>query len=158
MGLRCKGQYGCLNFYAKHGSQRAKLTIVVKNKWSRAWTQAWFYCKVPLLWSLSPGCGKDIFALHSYMTALDFATEQAFECPDGDASDVTFVKATRSIGGRDAIEEYMACGLFPLSVNFDLGEIADGETPISKLTLPLPDIPVAKFLKEMGDHFLVRVE
>jgi hypothetical protein len=109
-----QGQYGYLNFDAKHGGQRARLTIAVKNKWSKAWTQAWFYCKVTLLRSLSPRWGKGIYALHSYMTALDFAMEPPFECGDDDAGDVAFVKATRSIGGRDAIEEYMACGLFPL--------------------------------------------
>jgi hypothetical protein len=35
-----QGQYGCLNFHAKCGGQRAKLTIAVKNKWSGTWTQA----------------------------------------------------------------------------------------------------------------------
>jgi hypothetical protein len=30
----------------------------------------------------------------------------------------------------------MACRLFPLSVSFDLGEIVDGEVPMSKLALP----------------------
>jgi hypothetical protein len=76
---------------------------------------------------------------------LDFAMESPFECPDGDAGDVAFIKATRSIGGWDVIEEYMACDLFPLSVSFDLGEIADGVMPMSKLTLPLLNFPVARF-------------
>jgi hypothetical protein len=48
-GVEVQGQYGCLNFHAKHESHREKLTVADKNKWSRAWTQAWFYCKVPLL-------------------------------------------------------------------------------------------------------------
>jgi hypothetical protein len=48
--------------------------------------------------------------------------------------------------------------LFPLLVSFDLGEIADGETPMSKLTVPLPDFPVTKFLEETNDHFFERVE
>jgi hypothetical protein len=46
------------------------------------------------------------------MSGLDFATEPPFECPKNDAGDVAFVKATRSIGSRDAVEEYMAWGLF----------------------------------------------
>jgi hypothetical protein len=46
---------------------------------------------------------------------LDFKTEPSFECGNNDASYAAFVSATRSIGGWDAIEEYMACGLFPLS-------------------------------------------
>jgi hypothetical protein len=61
------------------------------------------------------------------------------------AGDMAFVKATCSIGGQDVIEEYMACGLFPLSASFDLGEIADSEMPMSKLALPSPNFPVARF-------------
>jgi hypothetical protein len=94
-----QGQYGCLNFDAKHGGQRAKPTVDVKNKWSRAWTQAWFYCKVPLLWVLSPGRGKGIYALCSYMGALDFVMEPPFKCDNDDAGDATFIKATCFIGG-----------------------------------------------------------
>jgi hypothetical protein len=49
-----QGQYGCLNFHSKRGSQRSMLTVAIKNKWSKAWTQAWFHCRVPLLRSPSP--------------------------------------------------------------------------------------------------------
>jgi hypothetical protein len=43
-------QFGCINFHAKYyGGQGARLTIAVKNKWTRGWTQTWFYCKVSLL-------------------------------------------------------------------------------------------------------------
>jgi hypothetical protein len=54
-GAEVQGQYGCINFHEKHGSQQAKLTVVVKNKWARGWMQTWFYCKVPLIHSPSPG-------------------------------------------------------------------------------------------------------
>jgi hypothetical protein len=157
-GVEVQGQYGCLNFHVKHGSQQAKLTVTVKNKWSRAWTQACFYCKVPLLRSPSPRQGKGIFALHSYMTGLDFVTEPLFECPDEDAGDAAFVKATRTIGGRDVVEEYMVCGLFPLSVSFGLGEIADGETPVLKLAAPMLEFPVARHPEETNEGFRGRVE
>jgi hypothetical protein len=59
---------------------------------------------------------------------LDFKTEPSFECGNNDASYAAIVSATRSIGGWDAVEEYMACGLFPLSASFGLREIEDGET------------------------------
>jgi hypothetical protein len=99
-GVELLLQYGCLNFQAKCGGQRAKLTVVVKNKWFGAWMQAWFYYKVPLIRIPSPGRGKGIFAIHSYMTRLDFVTESSFQCPDDEGGDVAFVKATRTIGGR----------------------------------------------------------
>jgi hypothetical protein len=111
-----------------------------------------------MLRSPSPGRGKGIYALCSYMTGLDFSMEPPFECPDDDTNDVAFVKATLLIGSRDAIEEYMACGFFPLSASFTLGEDANGQTPVSKLTLPLPEFPVARLPREMADGFQMRVE
>jgi hypothetical protein len=92
------------------------------------------------------------------MTRLDFATKLSFQCPDDEAGDVAFVKATRMVGGRDAIEEYMAYGLFPLSVTFNLGEIAKGETLVSKLSTPFLEFPVATHPEEMNDGFWARVE
>jgi hypothetical protein len=35
-----------------------------------------------------------------------------------DANFVAFVEATSIIGGRDIVEEFLACGLWPLSENF----------------------------------------
>jgi hypothetical protein len=102
--------------------------MVVKNKCSGAWTQAWFYYKVPLLQSSSLGQDKGIYALRSYMTRLDFAMAPSCQCSDDDAADMAFVKATHTIGGRDVVEEYMSCGPFPLSASFALGEIANRDT------------------------------
>jgi hypothetical protein len=92
------------------------------------------------------------------MTGLDFTMEPPFECPESDAGDVTFIKATCFIGGRDAVEEYMAHGLVPLSANFVLGRVTDGEMPASKLTLPLSEFRIARHLEETSDSFWVRVE
>jgi hypothetical protein len=117
-----------------------------------------FYYKVPLIQIPSLGQGKGIFALHSYMTRLDFVMGPSFQCPDEEASDVAFVKATPAIGGWDAVEEYMACGLFPLSTSFNFGKIAVGETLVSKLTIPLPDFSVARRLEETNVGFRARVE
>jgi hypothetical protein len=157
-GVEVQGQYGCLNFQAKRGSQLAKLTVSIKNKWFRAWSQAWFYCKVPLPRSSSLRQCKGIYALHSYMTGLDFATELSFECLDDDASDIAFVRATRTIDDQDAVEEYMACELFLLPASFGLGEIAEGETPVSKLVVPMPTFPIVRLPEEMNDGFVARVE
>jgi hypothetical protein len=79
--------------------------------------------------------------------------EPPFECPDDEIGDPAFVKATRTIGGRDDVEEYMACGLFPLLASFGFGEVADGEMPVSKLSTPMPDFWVARLLEETNDGF-----
>jgi hypothetical protein len=120
--------------------------------------QALFYRKVPLLQVPSPRLGKGIYALYSYMTRLDFVTEPSFMCPNDEASDMAINKATHTIGGQDVVEEYMACGLFPLSTGFNLGEIADGKTPLSKLVIPLPEFPIARHQEEMNDGLRAMVE
>jgi hypothetical protein len=43
-------QYGCINFHVKcYGGHGAKLTLIIKNKWSVGWMRVCFYYKVPLL-------------------------------------------------------------------------------------------------------------
>jgi hypothetical protein len=68
------------------------------------------------------------------MTPLDFSTEPPFECTYDDSRDVPFVHTTCLIGAQDAVEEYLACRMFPLSDCFGFTKIADGETPVSKVT------------------------
>jgi hypothetical protein len=76
--------------------------------------------------------GKGVFVLHSDMSELYFAMEPSFEHADDDAGKVMFVSATCSIGGRDAVDEYLACGLFPLSAGFGIREIKDGTSQCQK--------------------------
>jgi hypothetical protein len=92
------------------------------------------------------------------MIKLDFVMKSSFECPNDEAGDAAFVKVTHTIDGQDAVEEYVSCRLFPSSVSFDLGEIADGETPVSKLTVPMLEFPIARCAEETNDGFQARVE
>jgi hypothetical protein len=88
------------------------------------------------------------------MTALDFSMDHSFECAKDNSRDVAFICATGFISGQDAVEEYLACRMFPLSASQKL----QGEMPILKVTLPLPEFPLAKLLGMSNDHFLVMVE
>jgi hypothetical protein len=137
-GADMEKQYGCIKFHAKHyGGHGAKLTLAVRNKWFAGWTRSWLYCKVPLVWSPIPVRGKSVYALWSSMAPLDFSMEPSFKCADDDSRDTALVSAMASFG---------------------FIEIADGETPISKVVLPLLEFPLAKLQGESNDHFLVRVE
>jgi hypothetical protein len=71
-----------------------------------------------------------VYALHSYMAELSFVSYPLFDCPDNDANDGAFIKSSRTIGSQDAMDEYLAYGLIPLSVNFRLGEVVDREMPM----------------------------
>jgi hypothetical protein len=52
---------------------------------------------------------------------------------------VVFAEATAIIGGRDAIEEFLACGIWPLSENCEF-KVVRWESPISKVVVPMPKV------------------
>jgi hypothetical protein len=41
-----------------------------------------------------------MYALHSQMSALDYVVEPEVECPDDDANDTAFVRATATSGAE----------------------------------------------------------
>jgi hypothetical protein len=43
--------------------------------------------------------GKSVFALHLWMSELDYAIEPKVECRDNDPNDAAFVRAIATIGG-----------------------------------------------------------
>jgi hypothetical protein len=148
-GVEMHGQSSCINFHVKCESHQAKLTVAVKNKWPVAWPHAWFYCKVPLIRCLNPSRGKGVYALRSYMTDLCFMMDPPFDRSD-EVSDTVFVKATRMTGRQDAVEENMSCRLLPLSASFEVGEVVDGETLVSRLSVPMSDFPIVVHPEEMN--------
>jgi hypothetical protein len=92
------------------------LTPVVKNKWSSCWARKWFYCKVP---SQKPDVrGKGTYSLWSQMRALEYLTDAPYTCGANDVNVMAFVEAAAIIGGRDAVEEFLACSIWPLSNNW----------------------------------------
>jgi hypothetical protein len=82
--------------------------------------------------------GGDVHVLCSHICDLDFRIEPPFDRADNDSGDVPFVKATKFIRGQDAMEEFLAWGMYPLSTNVSLDRVADGVTLVSRLKLPLP--------------------
>jgi hypothetical protein len=55
--------------------------------------------------------GKGSYPLSSTMTRLNYLTEAPSSCGPEDANFVAFIEATSIIGGRDAVEEFLASGL-----------------------------------------------
>jgi hypothetical protein len=77
---------------------------------------------------------------------------------DDDPNNAAFVWATPTIGGRDAVEEYVACKMYPLAVGFGLKSMPVGMTLVSKVETCLPLFVVGTFVVEHADHFLEEVE
>jgi hypothetical protein len=89
------------------------------------------------------------------MSELDYAIELEVEYPDNDA---TFVRATATIGGCDAVEEYVACKIYSLAASFGFESVPLGTTPVSKVETPLLLFAVGTIATELVDHFLAEVE
>jgi hypothetical protein len=89
------------------------------------------------------------------MCALDFWAVPPFDCADDDSGDVAFVRATKFIGGRYVIEEFLACGMYPLAAGIGFDRMTDGVTPVSRLKLPLLNLwPFTRMTKMMFNFWL----
>jgi hypothetical protein len=63
---------------------------------------------------------------------------------------------TVTIGGRDAVEEYTTCKIFPLAASFGFESVPLGMTPISRVETPLPLFAVGTIAAEYADRFWQR--
>jgi hypothetical protein len=61
-------------------------------------------------------------------------------------------------GGRDTFDEFLACGIYPLSAGFGFKSVTTGMTTMSKVEMPLPVFPMETISTEITDRFLVKVE
>jgi hypothetical protein len=84
--------------------------------------------------------------------------EPDVECPDADPNDVAFIDVTATIGGRDAIKEFVACKMYPLGSGFGFKDMVVGTTPMSKVQTPLPVFPMGTAFVEGASHLLVKIE
>jgi hypothetical protein len=131
------------------------LTPATKNKWSAGWTKAWFYCKVPL--HVCPQGGKSIHTLRSHMSALNFHTKPSIRDSGENLSDDAFVWASKNIGGRDIMEEFVSCGVWPLAAGVSVEHVKVDLTLVLKLKVRLPRFPMSREDEEDDTHLLTRV-
>jgi hypothetical protein len=72
------------------------------------------------------------------MTRLNYLTETP-SCGLDDANFAAFIEVTSIIGGCDAMEEFLASGLLPLSEKFGFN-VETKESPLSKVVVPMPQV------------------
>jgi hypothetical protein len=99
-----------------------------------------------------------VHALHTRMSELDYIIELEVECLDNDPNDAAFVRATATIGGCDAVEEYVACKMYLLAASFGFEGLPLEMTPMSKVEAPLPLFAVGNVAAEYAARVLVEVE
>jgi hypothetical protein len=158
-------QFDIINFHERRGGEVG--LQVVKNKWPVGWTKAWFYCKVPL--HVCCQGGKFVHALRSHMSSLNFRMKPSFAhlrhypcmfvVKEGNSCTLyAHTCASKHIKGRDVMEEFIACNVWPLAAGISFERVKVGVTPISKLKVPLPKFAVAREDDEDNAGFLTRVE
>jgi hypothetical protein len=113
-----------------------------------------FYCRVPL--HKSEASSKGIHLLHSQMSSLNYLTEPPHNFAVDDVNARAFELATKIIGGRNTIEEFLACSILPFSDNWDL-KVEKAEAPLSKVVAPLLKAPTMKVMQETDADFDTRV-
>jgi hypothetical protein len=77
------------------------------------------------------GEGKTVHALRSHMSALNFRMKPSVSYSIPDLNDDALIWASQNIGGRDAVEEFVSCGICLLSAGVDFEHVKVGLTPIS---------------------------
>jgi hypothetical protein len=70
------------------------------------------------------------------MTLLNYLTDAPFECDPEDVNVAAFAEATSIIGACDTMEEFLACGMWPLSEKFGF-EVETREMPLTKVMVPM---------------------
>jgi hypothetical protein len=89
------------------------------------------------------------------MTPLVHEMDASSSCGPEDVDFVDFVEATSLIGGRDAMEEFLASSLWPLGQQFDF-EVEMKESPLSKVIVPMPQITTATGQRESESELVGR--
>jgi hypothetical protein len=120
------------------------------------WDSNWLYYRVP------SEQGKDFkgprtYPLCSQMTCLTHETNVPSSCGPEDADFKAFVEAISLIGGRNAVEEFLASGLWHLGRHFGF-LVETKESLLSKVTLPMPQIDTAIRDQEFGERFAACIE
>jgi hypothetical protein len=91
------------------------------------------------------------------MTPLVYEADVSSSCGPEDVGFVAFIEATSLIGGRDAVEEFLASGLWPLGQQFGF-EVETKESPLSKVSVLMPRITTAIRQREFEATFVVWIE
>jgi hypothetical protein len=90
------------------------------------------------------------------MTPLVYDTDVP-SCGPEDTDFTTFIEATSLIGGRDAVEEFLASGLWPLGQQFGF-EVETKESPLSKVIVPTPRITTTIGQWESEAKFVMQIQ
>jgi hypothetical protein len=99
---------------------------------------------------------KESYPLRSTMTPLEYLTGALFEYGPDDANMAAFTKGMSIIGDRDTVEEFLACGIWPLRVKCEFG-VERKETPLLKVVVPMSNVTPIIGKQELKAAFETRI-
>jgi hypothetical protein len=91
------------------------------------------------------------------MMELNYLTEVPSSYSLEDTNFAAFVEVTSLIGGRDVVEEFVACGLWTLDEQFGF-PVETKESPLSKVIVLMPQITAAIGERESEVTFVACIE
>jgi hypothetical protein len=97
------------------------------------------------------------YLLSSKTSNMNHQTELPSCCGPEDANVTAFVEATSLISGRDAVEEFLASGLWPLGQQFGF-QVERKESRLSKVLVSMSQITAAIRECESEAKFVVHIE
>jgi hypothetical protein len=83
--------------------------------------------------------GKGNYPFRSTMTPLNHLMDAPFDCSPRDVNVMAFVEAALIMGGCDIVEEYLACGIWPLREGWEFS-VERKEMPRSKVVVPMLEV------------------
>jgi hypothetical protein len=92
------------------------------------------------------------------MSTLNFCTKPISSNTTQDLNDNGFIWASQNIGGQDVVEEFLSCGVWPLSSSVDFEHVKVDFTLVSQLKIPLLNFPLRREGEKDDVRFLARVE
>jgi hypothetical protein len=117
-------QFGSYTFPPRTGKTSAEVNEIVpcaKNKWGN-WWDFWFYVVRGDVEGL-PALPPTILCSHCYLAFPHFKVKK------GDRNEEALRYVARLSSDRDLVEEFVACGVWPLAHGWDLGEIRSRRMP-----------------------------
>jgi hypothetical protein len=101
--------------------------------------------------------GQRTYPLSSKMTPLVHEMDVSSSCGPEDADFMAFIEVTSRTSGRDAVEEFLASGLWPLGQQFGF-EVETEESLLSKVIVVTPWITTAIGQRESEAMFVAWIE
>jgi hypothetical protein len=148
VSMEMEPQYGCYTFAFQHTAPSP--VGASKNKWPGDWSSFWFYHKVPL----DPETKHHPLVVQKLGNLGDTPKVDVARIPANEAFMTVFREVSKVLSMRDIIEEFVACGCFPLREGCTISSWAPSEREV--YGLPMPNFSEVFGLRQERKFFFAR--